>query len=88
MGRTIRGRTPPAVTTASRSNRAEPPLPHERDESSDDPQSPVNPSVQKVGRQAARDLARGLVDTDRGPVLERLSAEHFKPANRRPPKRH
>ena len=42
----------------------------------------MNPSVKKVGRQAARDLDRGLVDTDRGPVLERLSAEHFKPKRR------
>jgi hypothetical protein len=77
-----RSRTPPAVTTPSRANQREPRLPHERDESSDNPQEAMNPSVKKVGRQAARDLDRGLVDTDRGPVLERLSAEHFKPKRR------
>jgi hypothetical protein len=79
-------RTPPAVTTPSRANRREPRLPHERDQSSE-PQAPVNEDARKVGEQAARDLDRGLVDTDRGPVLERLNAEHFTPAAKRAAKK-
>jgi hypothetical protein len=75
-------RTPPDATTPSRANRREPRLPHERDQSSE-PQAPVNEDARKVGEQAARDLDRGLVDTDRGPVLERLNAEHFTPAAKR-----
>ncbi len=82
-----RRRATPAVTTPSRANRREPRLPHERDESNDDPAAPVNPDIQAVGRQAASDVARGLVDTDRGPVLEQLSREHFTPAQRRAAKR-
>jgi len=68
----------PAVTTTSRAQRVEPKLPHERDESSD-PGAPVNEDATRVGRQAARDLARGLVDTGLGPVLQKLDAEHFSP---------
>lgn len=44
----------------------EPHLPHDRDESSDSP--PEKPTA--VGRQAHEDLRRGLVDTDRQPVME------------------
>jgi hypothetical protein len=43
-----------------------PKLPHERDESVDD--TPAAPS--EHGRQAYRDLARGLQDTDRGPPAD------------------
>ena len=75
-------RTTPAATTPSRGNRREPRLPHERDQSSE-PQAPVIEETRKVGEQAARDIERGLVDTDRGPVVERLSAEHFTPAAKR-----
>jgi hypothetical protein len=74
--------TPPEKTTPSRANRREPQLPHERDQSSE-PQAPINDDARKVGEQAARDVERGLVDTDRGPVLERLNAEHFSPAAKR-----
>lgn len=72
----------PDVTTPSRGKRRGPRLPHERDQSSQ-PQAPVNEDARKVGEQAARDLDRGLVDTDRGPVVERLNAEHFTPAAKR-----
>lgn len=75
-------RPPPDTTTVSRANRREPRLPHERDQSSE-PQATVTDEARKVGQQAARDVERGLVDTDRGPVLERLNAEHFKPAAKR-----
>ena len=43
-------------------------MPHERDESADS-QSAQEPSGQRVGRQAQEDVERGLVDTDKGPVL-------------------
>jgi hypothetical protein len=79
----------PAVTTPSRAYKREPRLPHERDESSE-PGAPVNEDARKVGAQAARDVARGLVDTDIGPVLERVDAEHFSPrspARKRPGQR-
>jgi hypothetical protein len=75
-------RDPPDKTTAARGNRREPRLPHERDQSSE-PQAPVNEDARKVGEQAARDVEAGLVDTDRGPVLEQLSTEHFTPAAKR-----
>jgi hypothetical protein len=81
-----RRRTTPDVTTASRRNRREPRLPHERDESSD-PQAPVEPGTRALGRQAARDIERGLVDTDLGPVFERMNQQHFTPAKRRAAKR-
>ena len=46
-----------------------PRMPHERDESADS-QSAQEPSGQRVGRQAQEDVERGLVDTDKGPVLD------------------
>jgi len=75
-----------AGTTASRAYRREPRLPHERDQSSDG-NAPPNENALVVGQQAARDLDRGLVDTSVGPVFDKLSAEHFKPARRRARKR-
>jgi hypothetical protein len=75
-------RPAPDTTTPSRAHQREPRLPHERDQSSE-PQAPVIEETRKVGEQAARDVERGLVDTDRGPVLEKLNAEHFTPAAKR-----
>ncbi len=73
-------------TTAARGNAREPQLPHERDASSD-PGAPVSADAQRVGKQAAQDLKRGLVDTGTGPVLEQLDAEHFSaPTAATPPK--
>ncbi|MBI5721169.1 MAG: hypothetical protein HZC37_26145 [Burkholderiales bacterium] len=69
-------RAAPSTTTATHSRWREPRLPHEHDQSSD-AQTPMTEEARKVGEQAANDLERGLVDTDRGPVFERLSAEHF-----------
>lgn len=69
-------RAPPSTTTATHSRWRELRLPHEHDQSSD-AQTPMTEEALKVGQQAARDLDNGLVDTDRGPVFERLSAEHF-----------
>lgn len=56
-----------------------PRLPHERDESSDSHRAPDGPPSE-VGRQAHSDVKRGVVDTDRGPVLDKINKEHFKPA--------
>jgi hypothetical protein len=75
-------RPAPDMTTPSRAHQREPRLPHERDQSSE-PQAPVIEETRKVGEQAARDVERGLVDTDRGPVLEKLNAEHFTPTAKR-----
>jgi hypothetical protein len=66
------------MTKTSRQHRVEPKLPHERDESTE-PGAPVNDDARRVGQQAARDLARGLVDTGLGPVLQDLTARHFAP---------
>ncbi len=43
-----------------------PRLPHERDESADSQHSPPRADMQ----QASKDIKRGLVDTDRGPVTD------------------
>lgn len=69
----------PERTTATRAGEREPRLPHERDQSSDQ-QGAAAEQPTEVGRQAARDQQRGLTDTDRGPVIERINAEHFRPA--------
>jgi len=45
-------------------------LPHEHDESSDS-QTHGEPSGKRMGEQAHRDVRAGMVDTDRGPVMER-----------------
>ena len=46
-----------------------PRTPNERDESADS-QAGQEPSAARIGRQASEDLERGLVDTDKGPVLD------------------
>ena len=75
-----------AGTHAARDGQREPRLPHERDESSDS-QAVENDDARKVMRQAASDVDRGLVDTDRGAVTERLAREHFPPGAPTPVKR-
>jgi hypothetical protein len=46
-----------------------PRMPHERDESADS-QATAEPSNKRMGAIAHDDLERGLVDTDKGPVLD------------------
>ncbi|HSV47634.1 MAG TPA: hypothetical protein VLJ58_17735 [Ramlibacter sp.] len=46
-----------------------PRLPHERDESADS-QPSGEPSAQRVGCIAHRDVEQGLQDTDKGPVMD------------------
>ena len=65
-----------------------PRFPHERDESSDSQTS----EPRDVMRQAHEDIERGLVDTDRGPVLDKVYEEKVRPdggatPNRGAPKR-
>jgi hypothetical protein len=61
------------LTLPSRHQHAEPRLPHERDESSDS-----HPGTQDERiKQAARDLANGLQDTDRSPVTTKLARQEF-----------
>lgn len=63
-------------TLPSRHDQREPRLPHERDESSDS-----HPGTQDERiKQAARDLANGLQDTDRSPVTTKLARQEFSPS--------
>lgn len=54
-----------------------PRLPHEHDESSDSQTSPPRAVIQ----QAHKDLQRGLVDTDRGPLMDKLYKKQVQPAD-------
>jgi hypothetical protein len=54
-----------------------PRLPHERDQSSDSQQN-QDGSAPRVGRQALEDIERGVVDTDRGPVADRVYNDKLK----------
>jgi len=61
------------LTLPSRHQHAEPRMPHERDESSDSHPGTGDERVE----QAARDLANGLQDTDRSPVVTKLARQEF-----------
>ena len=55
-------------TTQTRMEKHEPRLPHERDQSADSQGGPDREKMQ----QAQEDLGRGLVDTDKGPEMDRV----------------
>jgi len=55
-----------------------PRLPHEHDQSSDSQQD-QDGGASRVGRQAHEDVERGLVDTDKGPVTDRVYNDKLKP---------
>jgi hypothetical protein len=55
-----------------------PRLPHERDESADNQSSPDRPGTD-VTRQGYEDVARGLVDTDRGPEMDKRRLNRVPP---------
>ncbi len=57
---------PQGETRASVDQQVLPRLPHEHDESADSQGGPPRADMQ----QAAKDVRRGLVDTDRGPVAD------------------
>ena len=61
-----RGNTVPAQ---GESQHRVPRTPNERDESADS-QAAQEQSGERVGKQASDDIERGLVDTDKGPVLD------------------
>lgn len=54
-----------------------PRLPHERDQSSESQDTPDGEPT-RVGKQGAKDVERGLVDTDRGPVTDRVYNDKVK----------
>ena len=54
-----------------------PRLPHERDESSDS-QEAQDGQTPEVGRKGYEDIERGSVDTDRGPVADRVYNDKVK----------
>jgi len=54
-----------------------PRLPHERDESSDS-QETQEQQPTEVGRKGHDDIERGAVDTDRGPVTDRVYNDKVK----------
>ncbi|AKJ30534.1 hypothetical protein [Caldimonas brevitalea] len=58
-------------TTANQAHHRQPRLPHERDESADS-QDEQQPEQRDMMQQAHNDLERGLVDTDRGPVTDKV----------------
>jgi len=65
-------------TKTQQGGESAPRLPHEHDQSSDS-QETQDGVPTKVGRQAAEDVERGLVDTDRGPVTDRVYNDKVKP---------
>ena len=56
---------------------SKPRLPHERDESSDS-QETQGGDAPDIGKRAHDDVERGVVDTDRGPVLDRVYHDKVK----------
>jgi hypothetical protein len=65
-------------TKVEQDGESAPRLPHEHDQSSDSQQSQEG-TAPRIGRQALEDVERGLVDTDRGPVVDRVYNEKVKP---------
>ena len=62
------GNTVPVQGQAQTQERV-PRMPHERDESADSQHS-GEASARRVGQAAHEDVERGVVDTDKGPVLD------------------
>lgn len=69
-------------TQSDQFGRPVPRLPSERDESSDSQSGPLPTAEQ---RHAYEDVRRGVVDTDRGPLLDRLYNERVKGSGTKPP---
>ena len=65
-------------TQVEQGGESAPRLPHEHDQSSDSQQS-ADGGAPTVGRQAHEDIERGLVDTDKGPVTDRVYNDKLKP---------
>ncbi|VTU38257.1 hypothetical protein H6CHR_05176 [Variovorax sp. PBL-H6] len=63
-------------TQVEQGGESAPRLPHERDQSSDSQQNQGNSAG--LGRKGMEDVERGVVDTDRGPVLDRVYNDKVK----------
>jgi hypothetical protein len=66
---------PAGSTTASRDRAGEPVLPHEQDESNHS-QARATLQQEEMGRKAYDDATDGTVDTDRGPVMDKVYNQH------------
>ncbi len=66
-------------THTAQDGEAKPRLPHEHDQSSDSQKSGGDGKAPAVGRQALKDIERGLVDTDRAPLTDKVYNEKVKP---------
>lgn len=64
-------------TSVEQQGEPAPRLPHERDQSSDSQQN-QDGSASEVGKQALKDVERGVVDTDRGPEADRVYNDKVK----------
>ena len=64
-------------TKVAQGGDASPRLPHERDQSSESQQTSDDKPT-RVGQQGAEDIERGLTDTDRGPVTDRVYNDKVK----------
>lgn len=67
-------------TKVEQGGESAPKMPHERDQSSEhqsDDDQDGTPTPE--GKQGAKDIERGLVDTDRGPVTDRVYNDKVKP---------
>ena len=64
-------------TKVQQGGEGKPRLPHERDESSDS-QETQGGEPPEIGKKAHDDVERGVVDTDRGPVVDRVYREKVK----------
>ena len=65
-------------TKVEQGGESAPRLPHERDQSSDSQQNQDGTARRASGRQAQEDVERGVVDTDRGPVTDRVYNDKVK----------
>ena len=65
------------TTKTQQGGESKPRLPHEHDESSDSQESQGG-EPPEVGKRAHEDVERGVVDTDRGPVVDRVYREKVK----------
>jgi hypothetical protein len=77
MPPTTPSKTADGKTVQRRGTDAEPRLPHEHDQSSDDQAAPPA----DIGRQAKSDLDQGQRDTDRRPVLDQAYERQKEPPN-------
>ena len=64
-------------TKVEQGGESAPRLPHERDQSSDSQQDQGGSAG--LGRKGMEDVERGVVDTDRGPVADRVYNEKVRP---------